>query len=106
MDKKSVDRINIIGAGEAGRAVSADMDEDTIHQKNCLFWDTKGSEILGTTALPLYGAFVSEKKCHLFGDVAGKKVLEIGCGTGHSLQYIGERKASELECAGESRICH
>ncbi len=37
-----------------------------------------------------------KKKCQLFGDVKGKKVLEIGCGTGHSLQYIGERKASEL----------
>lgn len=32
----------------------------------------------------------------LFGDVSGKKVLEIGCGTGHSLQYLGERKTSEL----------
>ncbi len=31
-----------------------------------------------------------------FDEVAGKKVLEIGCGTGHSLQYIGERGASEL----------
>lgn len=96
MDKKSVDRVNIIGAGEAGRVVSADMDKDLIHRTNCRFWDTKGSEILGTTALPLYGAFVSEEKCHLFGDVAGKKVLEIGCGAGHSLQYLGERKASEL----------
>jgi len=47
-------------------------------------------------ALPRYGAFVSEETCRFFDEVAGKKVLEIGCGTGHSLQYIGERGASEL----------
>jgi len=96
MDKNSVNRTNIIGAGEVGRAISVDMDKDTIHQTNCLFWDTKGNDILGTTALPKYGAFVSEERCQLFGDISGKKILEIGCGTGHSLQYLGERKASEL----------
>jgi SAM-dependent methyltransferase len=96
MDKNSVNRTNIIGADEIGCAISIDMDKDAIHQTNCLFWDTKGNDILGTTALPKYGAFVSEEKCQLFGDVSGKKVLEIGCGTGHSLQYLGERKASEL----------
>lgn len=96
MNKNSVNRTSIIGAGEAGRTISIDMDKDAIHQTNSLFWDTKGNDILGTTALPEYGAFVSEEKCQLFGDVSGKKILEIGCGTGHSLQYMGERKASEL----------
>ncbi|MBW4082616.1 class I SAM-dependent methyltransferase [Paenibacillus sp. S150] len=57
---------------------------------------TKGNEIPGATALPLYGAFVSEEKCQLLGDISGKKVLEIGCGSGQSLQYLGDRKASEL----------
>lgn len=96
MDKKSDYRTNIIGAGETGLAITVDMDKDTIHKTNSFFWDTKGNEVLGTTALPMYGAFVSEEKCQLFGDVSGKKLLEIGCGTGHSLQYLGERKASEL----------
>ena len=96
MDKTSVNRTNIIGAGEVGRAISIDMDKDAIHQTNSVFWDTKGNDLLGTTALPKYGAFVSEEKHQLFGDISGKKVLEIGCGTGHSLQYLGERKASEL----------
>lgn len=89
-------RANIIGAGEVGYAVSVEMDKDTVHMTNELFWDTKGNELIGTTALPRYGAYVSEEKCRLFGDVTGKKVLEICCGTGHSLQYIGERRASEL----------
>ncbi|QQZ60463.1 class I SAM-dependent methyltransferase [Paenibacillus sonchi] len=95
MDNNTV-RTNIIGAGEVGRAISVDMDKNAIHKTNSSFWDTKGNEILGATALPLYGAFVSEEKCRLFGDVAGKKLLEIGCGSGESLQYLGERKASEL----------
>ncbi|KWX85436.1 hypothetical protein AMQ83_24740 [Paenibacillus riograndensis] len=79
-------RTNIIGAGEVGRAISADMDKNAIHKTNSSFWDTKGTEILGATALPLYGAFVSEEQCRLFGDIAGKKLLEIGCGSGQSLQ--------------------
>lgn len=96
MDKNSDYRPNIIGSGEVGCAISVDMDKERIHKTNCLFWDTKGNDVLGTTALPLYGAFVSEEKCKLFGDVSGKKILEIGCGNGHSLQYLGDRKASEL----------
>lgn len=96
MDGNPVYRTNIIGAGEAGRAVPVEMDTNFIHETNSLFWDTKGNDILGETALPFYGAFVSEEKCRLFGDVSGKKLLELGCGTGHSLQYQGERKASEL----------
>ncbi|WP_019913954.1 class I SAM-dependent methyltransferase [Paenibacillus sp. HW567] len=96
MDKHSVYRTNVIGAGEVGSAITVDMDKSSIHKTNSSFWDTKGNDVLGATALPLYGAFVSEEKCQLFGDVSGKKVLEIGCGSGHSLQYLGERQASEL----------
>ncbi|MCM3039700.1 class I SAM-dependent methyltransferase [Paenibacillus motobuensis] len=96
MDKDSVNRPNIIGGGEVGVAISVDMDKNVVHQTNSLFWDTKGNDILGATSLPLYGAFVSEESCQLFGDVSGKKMLEIGCGSGQSLQYLGERKASEL----------
>jgi AraC-like DNA-binding protein/SAM-dependent methyltransferase len=96
MKKNPNHRTNIIGAGEVGYAISVDMDKDNIHKTNSSFWNTKGNEVIGTTALPMYGAFVSEEKCHLFGDVSGKKLLEIGCGTGHSLKYHGDRKASEL----------
>ncbi|MEC0180075.1 class I SAM-dependent methyltransferase [Paenibacillus peoriae] len=96
MDKNSVYRTNIIGACEVGSAISVDMDKHSIHTINSIFWDTKGNDILGTTALPFYGAFVSEEKCQLFGDVSGKRMLEIGCGSGQSLQYLGERKAFEL----------
>lgn len=72
------------------------MDKNSVYRTNCFYWDTKGNDFLEAITLPLYGAFVSEEKCRLFGDVSGKKMLEIGCGNGQSLQYHGERKASEL----------
>lgn len=96
MDKKSVYRTNIIGAGEVGCTTSVGMDKNTVYKTNSFYWDTKGNDFLGAIVLPFYGAFVSEEKCQLFGDVSGKKMLEIGCGNGQSLQYQGDHKASEL----------
>jgi SAM-dependent methyltransferase len=96
MDQNSVSRTNIIGAGEVGSAVSVDMDKNLVHRTNSYYWDSEGNDFLGAIVLPLYGAFVSEEKYQLFGEVSGKKVLEIGCGNGRSLQYLGERNASEL----------
>ncbi|WP_372633719.1 class I SAM-dependent methyltransferase [Cohnella sp.] len=96
MDKKSVNRTNIIGTGEVGVATSVDMDKKVVHKTNSFYWDTKGNDFLRAIVLPNYGAFVSEEKCQLFGDISGKKLLEIGCGNGQSLQYQGERNASEL----------
>lgn len=44
-----------------------------------------------------YGVkFVTEDDLHLFGDVSGKKLLEICCGSGHSLKYHADRGAGEL----------
>ncbi|HBF39049.1 MAG TPA: class I SAM-dependent methyltransferase [Firmicutes bacterium] len=68
----------------------------SVYKTNSFYWNTKGNDFLGAIALPFYGAFISEEKCHLFGDVTGKKLLEIGCGNGQSLQYHGERNVSEL----------
>ncbi len=65
------------------------MDKNSVYKTNSFYWDTKGNDFLGAIVLPFYGAFVSEEKCQLFGDVSGKKMLEIGCGNGQSLQYQG-----------------
>ena len=47
--------------------------------------------------MPEYGVkFVTEDDLHLFGDVVGKKMLEICCGSGHSLKYHADRNAGEL----------
>ena len=61
------------------------------------FWNATADQWFGTTALPEYGVhFVTENELHLFGDVNGKKMLEIGCGSGHSLVYHAKHDAGEL----------
>ncbi|GAA0841726.1 class I SAM-dependent methyltransferase [Bifidobacterium pullorum subsp. gallinarum] len=72
------------------------MNIHSVYETNSSYWNTKGNDHLRAIVLPFYGAFITEEKCQLFGDVSGKKMLEIGCGNGQSLQYQGERQASEL----------
>lgn len=60
-------------------------------------WEKSAERFFGRTALPEYGPFsLNEDHIHLFGDVSDKKVLDIGCGSGHSLQYMGNKGAKEL----------
>ncbi|REK71949.1 class I SAM-dependent methyltransferase [Paenibacillus paeoniae] len=60
-------------------------------------WDAVAPRFFGRSSLPIYGPFLpTEDELHLFGDLSGKKVLEIGCGSGHSLKYMSENGASEL----------
>lgn len=71
--------------------------EEYIIDKNRKYWNDFADNWFGTTALPEYGVnCVTEDELHLFGDVAGKKLLEICCGSGHSLKYQAERGAGEL----------
>ena len=73
------------------------MENNKIIQNNKTYWDTNADLWFGTTALPTYGVkFVTEDDLHLFGDVSGKKILEICCGSGHSLKYHADRNAAEL----------
>jgi ubiquinone/menaquinone biosynthesis C-methylase UbiE len=73
------------------------MENKDIIQNNKTYWDTNADLWFGTTALPKYGVkFVTEDDLHLFGDVSGKKMLEICCGSGHSLKYHADRNAAEL----------
>ena len=73
------------------------MDKDEILKTNKIYWDSNADLWFGTTALPTYGVkFVTEDDLHLFGDVSGKKLLEICCGSGHSLKYHADRNAAEL----------
>ena len=73
------------------------MEKNEILKINKTYWDTNADLLFGTTALPEYGVkFVTEDDLHLFGDVSGKKLLEICCGSGHSLKYHADRNASEL----------
>lgn len=73
------------------------MDNKGILNTNKNYWDNNADEWFGVTALPTYGVqFATEDDLKLFGDVSGKKMLDIGCGSGHSLKYHGDNNAAEL----------
>ena len=73
------------------------MDNEEIIVTNKTYWNEYADLWFGTTALPVYGVrFPTEDDLHLFGNVANKKMLEICCGSGHSLKYNADRGASEL----------
>jgi ubiquinone/menaquinone biosynthesis C-methylase UbiE len=60
-------------------------------------WDEVAPRFFGRTALPEYGPFAPEEtELNLFENVSGKKVLDIGCGSGHSLKYMNDKGAAEL----------
>ena len=69
-----------------------------ITQKNKAYWNAHSDlwDETRTAILPHIGHGISDDELHLFGDVAGKKLLEIGCGSGHSLKYHADRNAAEL----------
>lgn len=73
------------------------MDSRHIRRTNAIYWDENGNDFLGAIVLPYYGGnTLTENELNLFGDVAGKKLLDIGCGNGESLNYHGHNKAAEL----------
>lgn len=70
---------------------------DDVILSNKQSWDEVAPRFFGRTALPTYGPFApSENELNLLGDVRGLKVLEIGCGSGHSLEYMASLGAAEL----------
>ena len=73
------------------------MQQQEIIDRNKSYWNQNADSWFGVTALPIYGVnFVTEDDLHFFKDVAGKKVLDICCGSGHSLKYLADRNAAEL----------
>jgi len=60
-------------------------------------WDTIADDWFGSTSLPTYAPLMAtETDLKLFGDLKAKKVLDIGCGSGHSLKYMADQGAAEL----------
>jgi SAM-dependent methyltransferase len=60
-------------------------------------WEKSAERFFGRAALPEYGPFsAKEDTLRLFGEISGKKVLDIGCGSGHSLLYMSDNGAAEL----------
>jgi SAM-dependent methyltransferase len=67
----------------------------SINQKG---WTKVAPRYYGGTALPQYGPLAAtENELNLIPDLDRKTVLELGCGSGHSLAYLWESKhACEL----------
>lgn len=78
------------------------VDQQTILAVNQAGWDAVAHQFYGGTALPEYGPLApSEDRLQLLGDLAGSRVLEVGCGSGHSLLYLAQRGAAELSRMGK-----
>lgn len=89
-------KCSVVGDRVVGEAVNIGFDEKTVHHTNNEFWSTVGSENLGVTALPSYGGYISEENHNLLGNLSGKKVLDVCCGNGRSLEYAYNKGAKEL----------
>ncbi|HCS74332.1 MAG TPA: hypothetical protein DIW17_10720 [Clostridiales bacterium] len=70
--------------------------ESKIHSQNKCSWNAMADNWSGTV-LPVWGCSCpTEDELHLMPDLNDKKVLEIGCGSGQSLKWCGDRGAAEL----------
>jgi SAM-dependent methyltransferase len=76
----------------------SNLQRDEILAINQRGWNEVAPMFYGGTALPNYGPLaVTEDEIRLIPDLRGKRVLELGCGSGHTLVYLWENKnASEL----------
>lgn len=66
-------------------------------EQNYNWWAGISETDLTTTALPNYGFYTpTEDTLCLLGDMRGKAVLELACGSGESLVWLGQKGAKEL----------
>lgn len=60
-------------------------------------WDQVAARYYGAAALPCYGPLTpTEESLHLLDSLSDLRVLELGCGSGHSLHYMASGGAAEL----------
>jgi len=60
-------------------------------------WNHVAPRFYGGTALPEYGPMApTEDVLQLLGSLRGARILEVGCGSGHSLRYAAEHGAGEI----------
>ena len=75
----------------------ADLDQAAMWNINRDGWDVVAPRFYGAAALPKYGPFAqTEDVLGLLGDIRDQAVLEIGCGSGHSLLYLAQHGARDL----------
>lgn len=73
------------------------LKHDTALATNQAGWNHVAKYFHGSTALPEYGPLAPrEDTLNLLDEPSDARVLELGCGSGHSLRYLAERGAREL----------
>ena len=65
------------------------MHNELSTNKKC--WDQVAKKFFGVCSLPSWGPFDACVDLDLLGNIAGKTVLEIGCGSGHSIAWLAQR---------------
>ena len=90
------DKKNIVGEKTFDATGNTDSNTEDLLRINDKFWSSLGNQAIGATALPSWGGFFDEEYLDLLGDLSDKKVLDVCCGTGHSLEYVHKRDAEEL----------
>lgn len=84
--------------GKRKKKTMTNLEREEILSINQKGWNKVAPLFYGGTALPKYGPLAeTEDELHLIPDLDGKRALELGCGSGHSLAYLHEHKnASEI----------
>jgi len=76
------------------------MNSEEIIEINKTGWDNliKSNKKFANTILPEYGPFLkrNEDEIKLFNNINNKRVLDLGCGEGQSLEYLYKKGASEI----------
>lgn len=89
--KKYSPKIHIISATKNNSNIKK------IEELNRLAWEKNADRFIASEALPSLFPYDNGEYIHLLGDVNSKKILELGCGSGHSMKYLIERGASFVE---------
>jgi SAM-dependent methyltransferase len=70
------------------------MDNELFTNKKC--WDHVAEKFFGVCSLPSWGPFNACAERDLLGSVRDKTVLEIGCGSGHSISHLADRGVKKI----------
>ncbi|HEX3053700.1 MAG TPA: class I SAM-dependent methyltransferase [Aggregatilineaceae bacterium] len=64
---------------------------------NRFAWNAAAPKFYGRCVLPAWGVFgEGQARPDLIGEIAGKTLVEIGCGSGHSIQYLLAHGAAKV----------
>jgi len=73
------------------------QETQSIREQNKAAWNIAAKHFYGGGALPCWGALGEESNNpNLIGEIIGKTFLEIGCGSGHSIDYLIKQGAEKV----------